>query len=141
MAKAELIRRSDWEPRLGGLIAERRAWPFAWGSHDCALWAAAWVEAVTGIDLGGPYRGTYDDAAGAAAALRAHGAGTLVRTLDSHFHRVHRASAQRGDLALHQGGVGGVWVADAYFVGLEGERDGLVRIPRRQWSLAWRVAR
>lgn len=34
---------------------------FAWGQNDCCLFAADAVLAMTGADLAGDYRGSYDD--------------------------------------------------------------------------------
>ncbi len=38
----------DWAERLDAVLAERRHQPFEWGVNDCALLAAAAVEAVSG---------------------------------------------------------------------------------------------
>lgn len=129
----------DWEARLHALILDRRDRAFEWGSNDCALWGADVVAALTGEDFGAPFRGTYTDAPGAAEALRLYGAGTIVRTFDAHLRRTARSFAARGDLVKAHGSIGVVYDADALFVGREGERDGLVRVPRAAWTLAWRV--
>lgn len=133
------MRLPDWDDRLSALIAERFDAPFAWGSHDCALWGADVVAALTGLDHGAAFRGTYSDARGAAAALRLHGAGTIVKTFDAHLTRCRPAFARRGDLVKARASIGVAIGGDALFVGAEGERDGLVRLPRAEWSLAWRV--
>jgi len=52
--------------------------PFEWGTHDCALFAAACVAAMTGMDFAETYRGKYNSARGAATALGELGAGTLL---------------------------------------------------------------
>lgn len=59
-----------WQIALQGLITERMQMPFAWGSHDCCLWAADAVLAQTGIDPAANERGTYFDVDGAARLLR-----------------------------------------------------------------------
>lgn len=46
--------------------------PFAWGSHDCATWAADWAAALSGVDCA-PWRGRYTDQVGAEAYTAAHG--------------------------------------------------------------------
>ena len=43
-------RTQDWQIRFEAFIAERRARPFAWGSNDCAIFAADAVMAITGCD-------------------------------------------------------------------------------------------
>jgi hypothetical protein len=42
----------------------RRA-AFSWGAHDCIMAACDHVQRATGIDPAAPWRGTYDDEAGA----------------------------------------------------------------------------
>ena len=59
-----------WRQRFDALVAQRSRTPFAWGSHDCCLWAADAVLAITGVDLAAAYRGTYACAAGAARLLQ-----------------------------------------------------------------------
>ena len=38
----------DWQLRLEAFARERRTMPFAWGTNDCATFAAAGIEALTG---------------------------------------------------------------------------------------------
>lgn len=52
-----MSRRPNWRVYLDGLINERLRRPFAWGSNDCALFAADAVEAVTGVDPAAGLRG------------------------------------------------------------------------------------
>jgi hypothetical protein len=132
----------DWEARLSALIAARLREPFRWGAHDCALWGADVVAALTGQDFGAAFRGAYDDAEGAARALRVHGAGTVVRTFDRHLRRTPPPLARRGDLvriprsdAAPLGSLGVVIGSDALCPG----DLGLMRVGRAHWSLGWRV--
>lgn len=39
----------DWQLRLEAFVRDRSAVPFAWGSNDCALFAADAVQALTGV--------------------------------------------------------------------------------------------
>lgn len=130
----------DWEDRLGALIAERRDVSFGWGTHDCALWGADIVEALTGVDHGAPFRGKYDDAEGAARALRDFGQGTIVRTFDAVLKRCPLALLQRGDIAMIGSGikgvsVGGVIGGDALFIGDLGLERRAVRDCTRGWKV------
>lgn len=61
----------DWPVRLEALLLERETWPFAWGVHDCALFAADAVQAITGHDLAHGLRGLAVRAA--LRELRRHG--------------------------------------------------------------------
>lgn len=63
----------DWQTRFEDCLAERMDRPFAWGSHDCVLFAADCVDACTGVDPAAHVRGTYACAASAARVMRAHG--------------------------------------------------------------------
>lgn len=47
--------------------------PFAWGTCDCALWAADWVVARTGRDPAEGLRGSYSSERGAAAQIARFG--------------------------------------------------------------------
>lgn len=60
------MRLHNWQIRYADLCRARRAAPFAWGAHDCCLWAADVVEALRGVDYAAAWRGKYDNAAGAA---------------------------------------------------------------------------
>lgn len=79
MSAPHLARLPDWQARFAALCDARRSTPFAWGSHDCCLWAADCVQAITGHDFAAPYRGRYDDAKGAAELLvRDGGVGAIA---------------------------------------------------------------
>lgn len=58
-----------WRERFDALVAERMHTPYAWGEHDCCLWTADSVLAVSGVDHAAAWRGTYADAAGGARLL------------------------------------------------------------------------
>ena len=134
-------RRVDWEVRLAAFFEQHRARVFAWGSWDCCHFAAGSVEAMTGVDPMPEFRGKYRTAAGAARALKRHGAGTLSGTLDRKFTAVPAALARRGDIIMSDGLLGLCWGAFLIAVGSDGDREGLIRIAREAWiePLAWRV--
>jgi hypothetical protein len=68
-----MTRLRDWPSRFAALVAAARARPFAWGSHDCCLWAADAVQAVTGRDPAAQWRGTYSSEIGAFRVVLALG--------------------------------------------------------------------
>ena len=70
-----------WQTRFALLCIERQRRPFEWGAHDCCLWAADAVRAVTGQDFAEGLRGTYATAAEAARMLAQAGG---VRALATH---------------------------------------------------------
>jgi hypothetical protein len=69
-----MTRFDDWPERLLACVAAARARPFAWGSHDCGLFAADCVRVMTGADPAASYRRCYASKHGAYAVLR-RGAG------------------------------------------------------------------
>ena len=134
-------RRPDWPERLALLLESRHRMQFAWGVHDCCLFAADAVEAMTGSDPAANWRGSYSTEAGAeaiigriglegmvAAALEAFGAGAC-----------DPAFAQRGDVVLVLVGnqpTMGVCTGDA--VAAPGP-DGLVFVGLGDVLRAWSV--
>ncbi|KKI17501.1 DUF6950 family protein [Sphingomonas sp. Ag1] len=132
----------DWDARLAAYLEPLRLRPFAWGKHDCCIFAAGAVEAMTGVDPMPEFRGRYTTAIGSARALRRFGRGDLAATLDGKFEPVPAALAQRGDIVMSSGLLGICWGPFLFAVGSEGDREGLVRIDRRAWvePRAWRVA-
>lgn len=131
----------DWEDRLRTYL-DRVEWePFAWGSHDCALFAADCVRVQTGIDPAADFRGRYDDARGAALALREHGAGTLLKTVTQWLGKptcVHHT--KRGDIVMRDARTTGVCVGRySYFVGTEQGFERLAIVPTRDCRYAFSV--
>jgi hypothetical protein len=133
------MRLEDWESRFGALIEQRMFDVHEFGRNDCALFGADVILALTGEDPGAPFRGAYDDAIGAASALRTLGAGTITRTFDMFLKRVPVALAKRGDLAMHDNNIGAVIGNEALFIGEAGNQPGLIRIGRANWSRAWAI--
>lgn len=88
-----------WQIALSRAVKERMNKPFAWGTHDCCLFAAACVHAVTGKDPALDVRGTYHTAQDAAMILR--DLGGLLHVAESRFgEEVPALMAQAGDVAL-----------------------------------------
>jgi hypothetical protein len=97
---SEIRRLLGWRTRLASVLLEAPARHFEWGVHDCCIGLAIpAVQAVIGLDLGSPYRGTYNTAAGALLVLKRQGFDSLVDIAAANFTRQHRATARGGDLA------------------------------------------
>ena len=92
------MRLADWQTRLERFIAAHVDARFRYGTWDCCLFVAGAIEAITGQDLAGPFRGTYRSRR---QARIAHG---RVREIAEHvFHNflpVPILCAQRGDVVL-----------------------------------------
>jgi hypothetical protein len=94
-----LHRRTDWHARFAAIVAERLTTRFAWGSHDCCLWASDAVLAMTDTDIADGYRGRYDSALGARRILaEAGGIAAMVRRVVGE--PIGRLRATQGDLGL-----------------------------------------
>jgi hypothetical protein len=134
-----MVRLSDWEARLNAHLTQMQGEVFAWGKTDCCMFAAGVVIAQTGVDPIPEFRGRYTTKMGAAKALIKYGNGDLESTIAAKFEDRPIGYARRGDLVMHDGAVGVCVGADAMFMGQEGDREGLVRIPRRDWQRAFAV--
>ncbi|MBC8718181.1 hypothetical protein H5024_11235 [Ochrobactrum sp. Marseille-Q0166] len=89
----------DWRPRLSAYLYEVAHKPFKWGEHDCALFAAGAVEAMTGADFAAEYRGKYKTLIGGLRKLRKSGFADHAEMAASIFEECHPSSAHVGDLA------------------------------------------
>jgi hypothetical protein len=128
-----------WRQQLDALIASRMAAPFAWGAHDCCLFAADAVLAQTGEDPAAEFRVTYADAREALELLTELGGLSAVaaRAGDP----IAALCAQVGDIGLveHDGRellavcAGPVWLVPA--------EQGLAALPIDSATSAWRVAK
>lgn len=128
----------DWQLRLQAFMRGRWHVPFAWGSNDCALFAADAVQAMTGEWLCVELRG-YADARGALRRLRAAGG---VRGIATHAlgPEIPVAFAAVGDvvaivddrrreaLGICNGGTA-----------LVASHDGALAVSMRRAVAAWRV--
>lgn len=98
----DLLRRfPDWPKRLDQAIEAGRSKPFVWGSHDCVLFAADVVLALTGEDLAAQWRGQYDSAETALRAIH-KGGGLITMAADALGEPVPVLSARRGDVVLYR---------------------------------------
>lgn len=95
------MRVEGWELRLGGVFDQWRDAPFEWGTHDCVLFAARCVEAVTGENPCPGLEGTYTTQAGALAALSAAGYADLAEAFEAAVGAPRPVLfARRGDIVL-----------------------------------------
>lgn len=102
-----MTRFSDWRSRLNDYLAQSATKGFRPGSHDCAMFAAGGVEAMTGVDPAAKYRGCYRTLEKAYADLNEDGFFDHVDFAASLFKEIPVAQAGVGDLAAVKGD--GVW--------------------------------
>lgn len=127
------MRAHDWEARLFAAVDAARAAPFEWGTHDCALFVADVVLAMTGHDYAADLRGQYRTQAG---ALRLLAAAPLRARMDALFTSIDVRMAQRGDAVMDGSGALGVCLGEyAAFVG----QSGIEMQTTLGAEMAWRV--
>lgn len=145
------MRHEDWDVRLSAFVDG--ALPHAWGTNDCAMFAAGAVLAMTGVDPAAEWRGSYateDDAAALMDRLGGLDAVCLLKFGEP----VPPLCARRGDLLLgfeREVGehylavcVGAVGVSPGTVWDADRERgvfalDGLVHRPLSEFKHAYRV--
>lgn len=77
--------------------------PYAWGAHDCAIFAADCVRAMTGEDLAAEFRGRYADEAGARDVLSALGCEGVADLAGRFLPEIPTIEARRGDVVMIDG--------------------------------------
>lgn len=137
------MRRPDWRQRLEAEVQRKALCAFAWGINDCMLFAGDLIHAMTGTDLGAPYRGRYSTAIGAARVLRrTDGVRSLPELLEKWEARdgwrpIFPADAASGDPVLAFTTLGAtLGVRFGRFIAAPGER-GVELIPSSLASRAW----
>lgn len=99
-SQTPLYRRKDtWRTDLHQYMLSVWRAPFEWGKHDCALFAAGAVEAMTGEDPADEYRGHYSTLLGGLRLLNKNGFANHADFAASLFKEIHPSFAQVGDLA------------------------------------------
>jgi hypothetical protein len=146
---AIIHRKETWQQELHAFLEARGRRPFAWGSNDCALFAADAVLAITGTDLGAAFRGKYGTQEGAAAQMQQVCGSSDALDLAAHLCAQagfpkwpHANVAQRGDVIVlanadgsHSLGIVGLNGVHALFV----TEAGLRRMRARDCIAAWHV--
>lgn len=133
-----MTRLPDWGQRFDAALLEHMGTSFEWGRHDCALFAADMVLAVTGVDPAADLRG-HTSARQALRVLRSHGgpAALASRLLGP---SAPAREAVCGDVVLARTGA-----TEGFAVCLDGQRAlapsriGLGVIPMRDAVCCWRV--
>lgn len=132
-------RYEDWPKRLAAAIEAARERPFRWGEHDCALFAASVVEAITGVDPAVQWRGRFDSRAKAAHYLAERGGLGTVVTAALGAPLPYVTLAQRGDVVMVDTEEGpALGVCNGAHAACAGP-EGLALVPMPAWRLAWKV--
>lgn len=114
--------------------------PYAWGRHDCALFAAGAVEAMTGVDFAADYRGKYDDEDGARRVLTTIGCEDVGDLASRYLPEIMPAEARRGDVVMIEGQRGPFLAVVDGRTAVGPSARGLTHTPVEMASRAWGVA-
>lgn len=97
----EIIKTFGWQKRLGEYVAECATMPFRPGKMDCGLFFMGGMEAMTGVDISGPFRGKYRTIEKAMEIAQSLGFDDHVEYVASILHeRENPFMAQVGDCAV-----------------------------------------
>lgn len=125
---------------LHAYVASHMRTPFAWGAHDCVLFAAGAVQAQTGQDPLGGYRRRWTSERGAARVLKRLGG--MEAAVDGVLPSIPPATAQRGDVAGWRDAKGRLQLAIVEGETLVGPGPyGQLRLPRKAMTRAWSAMR
>lgn len=94
------MRYPDWKARLISYLSDCAQTEFEPGRHDCALFAAGAVRAMTGVDLAAGWRGRYKTITAGMARLRRAGYADHIALAAANFEQIPVAFAAPGDLAV-----------------------------------------
>jgi hypothetical protein len=129
-----MFRREDWPEQLANYIAESATKPFAWGEHDCILFAVGAIRAV-GVEV--DLKVTWKTELGAAKELKKRGGfeSAISKYLGDPLE--YAGLAKRGDIGLSDSELG---LTATVFDGLNwlgaGERGLVVmQAPNKVWSV------
>jgi len=134
------MRVEGWPEILAANIESVRETPFSYGSHDCCLFAADAVAAITGIDYAASVRG-YTSKEQALAIIASFGSMRDMVTAITGVEPVHPSRAHRGDFVLGRAG-DEEWIGiciGRYFLGPAEGKIGLVFVPMSLAIDAWRI--
>lgn len=91
-------RLKGWQGRFTAWLAGVSREPFSYGRHDCALFAAGAVEAMTGEDFARDWRGRYSTMRGGLRVLRKAGHADHIALARALFPST--VTPKAGDLAV-----------------------------------------
>ncbi len=135
------MRLPDWQERLTGYLCRCARTPYQIGDHDCALFAAGAVEAVTGIDPAADWRGQYATKTCGLRMLRLAGHADHIAATAAVLPEIDPVFAAAGDIAcVAEDATGqlalGVVQGELIYVLRE---DGLGLVRRATMQRAWRT--
>lgn len=94
------MRLADWQLNFEKFIAKYRHSPFVWGKHDCCLFAANSVLAITGKDYAESLRDSYDSVESAVKVIKQFGGIESIASSLTGISPVSASYADVGDVLL-----------------------------------------
>lgn len=128
-----------WEQRLAAATTAALRRPYAWGSHDCALFAADCVLAVTGEDFAAEFRGQYDTDQSARRLLAQLGCEDVGDLAGRFLPEIEPRDARRGDVVMMPGKMGAFLAIVDGRTAVGPVSRGLAHVPMSVAVRAWRV--
>lgn len=94
------MRVNNWQVVFEATVKANQTKKFAYGTHDCCLWAANCAKALTGVDYAEPWRGKYTDKVSADAFVKAGGGLEAMVTSTTKIQPLNPLYANVGDIVL-----------------------------------------
>lgn len=141
----ESLKRPGWEAALADTLEAAKRKAFVWGEHDCCLFAADAVVAMSGWDPAEEFRGRYTSKVGAARVMKRAGAGGVEGIIERGARQRGRPEVsaeytQRGDIVIvdtEDGPAAGVCAGALTAIVRDGV--GLEWVPTLRARRAWRL--
>ena len=128
-----------WEQTLAGVTRAAMRKPHAWGLHDCALFAADCVAAITGEDFAADLRGTYETEDDARRVLAEMGCLDVGDLASRYLPEIDVPEARRGDVVMMEGEYGPFLAIVDGISAVGPAARGLTHTPMTSALRAWRV--
>lgn len=133
------MRLTDWQLRFSDATREAHDKRFKWGEHDCCLWVANCVLAITGIDYAESWRGKYSDESGAYALIKKGESLTKMVTSVLKTEAINPNYANVGDVVLIvTGGKEALAICNGASV-LIPSRTRMVSLPMSSAKKVWKI--
>lgn len=89
----------DWRSRLSAVIEARRRQPYD-ERKNCAVFVVDCIEAMTGEDIGAPYRGRFETIEEIVTLIRADGYADMPDFIGNFLEEIQPVQARAGDVML-----------------------------------------
>lgn len=133
------MRLKGWEQALARTTRAAMTRPHTWGTHDCAMFAAACVKAITGQDFAAEFVGRYSDEEGARKMLASLGCMDVGDLASRFLPEIEPHEARRGDVVMIEGRLGRFLAVVDGRTAVGPAASGLTHTPVDQAVRAWRV--